>query len=156
MVEQQTCEGEVWPVVASPEKKLKNFAIIFGFFRIFILPSVNLCRVLFRLCRVPDKKHSANSCLPTKRCCMLYAECYTRQSSCRVFLGHCRVPLALGETTVSRSGSWSPSPCTTIRLWWSFSRRRVTKWFDGDILLSLPYNTYSDSVGCLHHQRRWW
>jgi len=27
---------------------LKNFAIIFGFFRIFILPSVNLCRVLFR------------------------------------------------------------------------------------------------------------
>ena len=65
MVEQQTHEGEVvssnpagrvrrefcakntatsmdtdrrWPVAASPEKK---FAIIFAFFRIFILPSVN-------------------------------------------------------------------------------------------------------------------
>ena len=72
MVEQQTREGEVvslnpagrvsrefcaknaatsmetggrWPMAASLEKK---FAIIFGFFRIFILPSVNLCCVLFR------------------------------------------------------------------------------------------------------------
>ena len=75
MVEQQTHEGEVvssnpagrvsrefcakntatsmeagacWPVVASHEKKILGFfAIIFGFFRIFILPSVNLYRVLF-------------------------------------------------------------------------------------------------------------
>ena len=37
--------GGRWLVAASPEKKLKNFAIIFGFFCIFILPSVNLCRV---------------------------------------------------------------------------------------------------------------
>ena len=87
MVEQQTREGEVvssnstgrvsrefcaknaatsmvggagrdgrWPVAAFPEKNV--FAIIFGFFRIFILPSVNLCRVLFR--------HSANA-LPSAR-----------------------------------------------------------------------------------------
>ena len=48
--------------------------------------------------------------------------------------------------------SWSPSPCTTIRLWWSFSRCRVTKGFGGDTLLSLPHNTYSDGVGRLHHQ----
>ena len=33
--------GARWPVVASPEKKISGFfAIIFGFFRIFILPSV--------------------------------------------------------------------------------------------------------------------
>ena len=71
MVKQQTREGEIvslnpagrvsrefcakneatsmetgghWPVAASPEKKI---AIIFGVFRIFILPSINLCRVLF-------------------------------------------------------------------------------------------------------------
>ena len=82
MVEQQTREGEVvssnpagrvsrefsaknaatsmetgghWPVAASPEKK--NLLLFLGFFRIFILPSVNLCRV-------PDKKHSAKPCLP--------------------------------------------------------------------------------------------
>ena len=69
MIEQQTREGDVvssnpagrfsrefsaknaptsmktggrWLVAASPEKKLKNFAIIFRVFRIFILPSVNL------------------------------------------------------------------------------------------------------------------
>ena len=40
--------------------------------------------------------------------------------------------------------SWSPSSWTTIRLWWSFSRCRVTKRFGGDTLLSLPHNTYSD------------
>ena len=34
---------------------------------------------------------------------MFYAECNTRQSICRVFLGLCRVPLTLGKTTVSRS-----------------------------------------------------
>ena len=55
------------------------------------------------ICRVRDKKHSANSCLPTHRCRVLYVECYTRQSICRVFFGLCRVPLALGKTTVSRS-----------------------------------------------------
>ena len=47
--------GRWWP---PPKKKLKNFAIIFRFFRIFILPSVNLCRVLFR--------HSAKA-LPSAR-----------------------------------------------------------------------------------------
>ena len=83
MVEQQTREGEIvslnpagrvsrefcaknaatsmetggrWPMAASLEKI--KFAIIFGFFRIFILPSVNLCRVLFR--------HSAKA-LPSAR-----------------------------------------------------------------------------------------
>ena len=87
MVEQQTREGEVvssnpagrvsrefsaknaptsmktggrWLVAASREIffYLKNFTIIFGFSRIFILPSVNLCRVLFR--------HSAKA-LPSAR-----------------------------------------------------------------------------------------
>ena len=107
MVEQQTREGvktgRRWLVAASPEKKnLKNFAIIFGFFSHFYFAEC-FSGTRQRLCRVPDKKHSANSCLLTKRYRVLYAECYTRQSSCRVFSGHCRVPLALGETTVSRS-----------------------------------------------------
>ena len=60
--------GGHWLVAVSPDFFLKNFAIIFGFFRIFILPSVNLCRVLFRhsirLCRVSNKKHSAKASLP--------------------------------------------------------------------------------------------
>ena len=120
--------GARWSVVASAEKKKSGFfAIIFGFFRIFILPSVNLCRVLFRysakalpalgkgFAECPTKKHSANSYLPTKRCRVLYAECYIRQSSCRVFLGHCRVPLALGETTISRSEYCSTSSPVTQR-----------------------------------------
>ena len=48
--------GGRWPVAASPKKK---FAIIFGgFFRIFILPSANLCRMLFQ--------HSAKA-LPSAR-----------------------------------------------------------------------------------------
>jgi len=33
-------------VAASPEKKI--LLLFLGFFRIFILPSVNLCRLLFR------------------------------------------------------------------------------------------------------------
>ena len=76
MVEQQTREGE--GVSSNPTGRVsrefcaknaatsmagdglpkKKFAIIFGFFRIFILPSVNLCRVLFR--------HSAKA-LPSAR-----------------------------------------------------------------------------------------
>ena len=71
------------------------------------LPRVYFCRVFTdtrqTVCRVPDKKHSANYCLPTNQCRVLYAECNTRQSICRVFLGVCRVPLTLGKSTVSRS-----------------------------------------------------
>ena len=84
VVEQQTREGEVvnsnpaghvsrefsaknaatsmetggrWPVAAS----LKKFVIIFGFFRIFILPSLYLCRVLFRHSAkaLPSARHAA-------------------------------------------------------------------------------------------------
>ena len=52
----------------------------------FFLPSVKF-DTRQTICQVRDKKHSANSCLRTHRCRVLYAECYTRQSSCRVFLG---------------------------------------------------------------------
>ena len=38
------------------------------------------------------------------RCRVLFAECYTRQSLCRVFFGLCRVPVAHGKLTVSGSG----------------------------------------------------
>ena len=34
------------------------------------------------------------------RCNVLFAECYTRQSLCRVFFGLCRVPVAHGKVTV--------------------------------------------------------
>ena len=58
--------GGRWPVAASPEKK---FAIIFGFFRIFILPSVNLCQVFFRHSAKPlpsavGTRHSAKRGCP--------------------------------------------------------------------------------------------
>ena len=56
------------------------------------------CRVFIdtrqTVCRVPDKKHSANYCLPTNQYRVLYAECNTRQTVCRV-------PLALDKSTVS-------------------------------------------------------
>ena len=53
--------GGRWLVAASREIffYLKNFTIIFGFSRIFILPSVNLCRVLFR--------HSAKALLSARQ-----------------------------------------------------------------------------------------
>ena len=83
--------GGRWPVVASPEKKNLLLFLAF-FFRIFILPSVNRCRVLFR--------HSAKP-LPSARQKALGKELYavggTRQSLCRVFLVLCRVPPALGK-----------------------------------------------------------
>ena len=41
----------------------------------------------------------------------------------------------------------SPSRCSTIRPWWSFSRCRVTKWFGGDTLLT---PVASDEY------QRWW
>jgi len=37
------------------------------------------------------------------RCHMLFAECYTRQSLCRVFFCLCRVPVAHGKASVSSS-----------------------------------------------------
>ena len=37
------------------------------------------------------------------RCRVLFAECYTWQSFCRVFFGLCRVPVAHGKATVSGS-----------------------------------------------------
>ena len=63
----------------------KNFAIIFGFFRIFILPSVNLCRVLFR--------HSAKASLPinflpSAALGKAFAECILGFAECR-----CRFPV---------------------------------------------------------------
>ena len=57
---------------------------------LFFLLSVR-CDTRQTICRVRDKKHSANYCLPTLL------------MSCVVFLGLCQVPLALGKTTVSRS-----------------------------------------------------
>ena len=52
---------------ALPRKK--KFAIIFGFFRIFILPSVNLCQVFFRHSAKPlpsavGTRHSAKRGCP--------------------------------------------------------------------------------------------
>ena len=96
--------GGRWLVVASPDFFFEKFCYYFLVFSHFHFAECKSLSSAFpALGKGPDKKHSANSCLPTKRCRVLYAECYIRQSSCRVFLGHCRVPLALGETTVSRS-----------------------------------------------------
>jgi len=72
--------GARWPVVASPEKKNSGFfAIIFGFFRIFILPSVNLCRVLFwhSAKSLPSvrQKTLGKICLPTKIRRVSFVEC---------------------------------------------------------------------------------
>jgi hypothetical protein len=47
-------------VEASPEIFLSFFAIIFGFFHIFILPSVNLSRVLHSGKKKKRRRSSAN------------------------------------------------------------------------------------------------
>ena len=69
-----------WLVAASPGKK--NFAIIFGFFRIFILPSVNLYRVLFW--------HSAKA-LPSARHAALGKEAFAVKgyAECKAFFAEC-------------------------------------------------------------------
>ena len=118
MVEQQTREGEVvssnsagrvshgfcakdaatsmeagarWSVVASPEKKIRVFLLLFlGFFRIFILPSVNLCRVLFR--------HSAKASLPinflpSAALGKAFAECISGFAECRRHSANLEIPV---------------------------------------------------------------
>ena len=78
--------GGRWPVQASIDKKKFHvfwvkIPIFSGFFR-------------FQLYRVPDKRHSAKTPLPTG---------YLPSVLCRVQIGLCRVPLALGKATDSRS-----------------------------------------------------
>jgi hypothetical protein len=75
------------------------------------------------------KWHSANAECPTKstrqrgrcRCTVrraFFAECYTRQSVCRVFSRICRVPKALGKGAVSGSApdvaSMATAPSSTL------------------------------------------
>ena len=60
--------GGRWPVGASIDKKKFHFSHFLGFFRF------QLCRVSGtrqRLCRVPDKKHSAKLALPS----LFFCEC---------------------------------------------------------------------------------
>ena len=90
----------------------ENFCYYFWiFFRIFILPSVYLCRVFFRHSAkaLPSarQKTLGKVCLPSKICRVSFAECYTRQTLCRVFFRLCRVPLALGKPPDSRSASFN-------------------------------------------------
>ena len=73
-----------------PSPKIKFLLLFLGFFRIFILPSVNLCRVLFR--------YSAKS-LPSVRQKTLGKVCLPTKIR-RVFF---RLPLALGKYPDSRS-----------------------------------------------------
>ena len=74
--------GAHWPVAASPEKKLGLFVIIFEFFRIFILSSVNLSRVLHSGKKIKKKK--TTSVIGQRR--QVFPECQhdTRQSLPRV------------------------------------------------------------------------
>jgi len=75
-------------LMGQPSKKI-FFSIFFYFF--FSLPSVGTRQNLYR---VPDKKHSVKTSLPTR-----ILQC----ALCRVYLGLCRVFLTLGKTSVSRS-----------------------------------------------------
>ena len=82
-----------WPVALDgralsggglPEKK---FAIIFGFFRIFITECFSGTRQ--RLCRVPDKKHLAKASLlinflPSAALGKAFAECISGFAECRM------------------------------------------------------------------------
>jgi len=108
----------------------------------FFLPRVYFCRVFTdsrqTVCRVPDEKHSANYCLPTNQCRVLYAECNTRQSICRVFLGVCRVPLTLGKSTVSRSVCYG-----VLKNMFNLKKAALPKWmvslFGICLNIKLPY-----------------
>ena len=90
--------GGRWPVRASIVKFFFSFfcvkiPIFFWFFSVSTLPSIGTRQ---RLCRVPDKRHSAKTPLPTG---------FLPSVLCRVQIGLCRVPLALGKFTESGSDS---------------------------------------------------
>ena len=91
--------GDGWALTGGGLHQLKQifhfflvkFPIFSGFFRF------QLCRVSGtrqRLCRVPDKRHSTKKSLPTH---------FLPSDLCRVQIGLCRVPLALGKFTESGS-----------------------------------------------------
>ena len=126
-----------WPVAASPKFFLRFFAISFGFFRIFILPSVNLPRVLHSGKKIKKRKRRRPSANDVKsfpsastalgkafpECTIfgtrerrlyrmrisrrVFPECCTWGRLPRVQLGLPRVQLALGEAT----GCCSAYPC---------------------------------------------
>ena len=89
-----------WPVAAFLE--IFFFAIIFGFFRIFILPSVNLCRVLFRHSAkaLPSARQKAlgKASLPINSLSSAaldkaFAECISGFAECRRHSAKCRFPV---------------------------------------------------------------
>ena len=91
--------GEGWALTGGGLHQLKQIFHFFwvkipifsGFFSVPTWPSVGTRQ---RLCRVPDKRHSAKTSLPTH---------FLPSGLCRVQIGLCRVPLALGKATESGS-----------------------------------------------------
>ena len=105
--------GDGWALTGGGLHQLKKNPIFLGknshFFRVFFR---------FQLCRVSALGKGFAEC-PTKDtrqrrlcrlffCRVLFAECSTRQSLCRVQIGLCRVPLALGKFTESGSDTSIP------------------------------------------------
>jgi len=68
----------------------------------FILPCVKSSSRQ-SVCRVPEKRHTANMALPAAVCHVLFAVCSTRQKVCRVPFRLCRVPKAHGKAKESGS-----------------------------------------------------
>ena len=105
------------PVVASPEKK--NLQLFLAFFRIFILPSVNLCRVLFRHSAkpLPSARNLAlgkagftgsrfdGGSLPSVALGKGFAECKTAFAECNRHSAKSRPPVV--------SSSLPPNPSAT-------------------------------------------
>ena len=81
----------------------KNFHF-FGFFSVSILPSVGHSAKGFAECPIKDTRQSWLCRHFFWR--VLFAECYTRRTICRVFYVFCRVFWALGKFRESGSGYW--------------------------------------------------
>jgi hypothetical protein len=94
--------GDGWALTGGGLHQLKKISIFLGknshFFGVF---RFQLCRVSGT--RQPTKDTRQRRLCRRIFCRVLFAECSTRQSLCRVQIGLCRVPLALSKA--SESGS---------------------------------------------------
>ena len=104
--------GDGWALTGGGLHQLKKNSIFLVkipiFFGFFFGSNFAECRALgkgFAECPTKDTRQRRLCRLIFYR--VVFAECNTRQSLCRVQIGLCRVPLALGKATDSRSVYWS-------------------------------------------------
>ena len=100
--------GDGWALTGGVLHQLKKNSFFLGknshFFGFFFGFNFAECRALGKgFAECPTKDTRQRRLCRLFFCRVLFAECSTRQSLCRVQIGLCRVPLALGKFTESGS-----------------------------------------------------